>query len=789
MNKKLFFLFLFSFLTISNQLECSSFLDDTCEGHNTKYNLGCHKFRGYTQCREVEIDDGCKIDEQDNCVKTDTNSKSYDCYFSNLDRTRCKRINIDTGCKVDITSYSPVCSRDTNNIQDTEDCFLSDDYKTCAKKTKACNLYSVENCGGLKKITGNSQCILLYNENKCKEIELDEDCNVNENTKLCEARSGKTLDVKYHCKMNDKQTQCKKQLKECKDFDINNCGQHGNTCKKVEYLNYYKCQIVTTIHDKCTIDDDGVCKDKPGKTLESYEKCDYNSDYTECKPRNRECFEMDLDKCSDCRASSNCKKVEGISTCLNVKIDNNCEIKNEKCQKVLTDNSKSQCLFNSTKTGCIYHKVEGDCKLTVTSYSLSCENDGLTDTEKQICAFEDPIEKTTCKPRQKICSDYNGYSTSCEAVTSSNKKCSYTNNYYCKEYTIDNYCTVDKGECKAKEGAQLGEKNDCIFNSERDSCTRKEKKCENYFEECNSHKTDSSSTTTQCTNIEGSDYCKTITIDKDCQVDLYLECNPKSSIDNKKICAFDKEINPTSCTIRDRKCSEIGEQTTCNSVENCFFYNGCHNKLTDNNCEIQNGNCKKKNDAKINEDNEKCDFVPYGNKETGETIYKCEKINKACSEYTDQTKCNNAPNVNNYKCHYLSSRCKNVTLDGNCIVDTNNKCVENGSGKLSSSEICQLYEDRNYGAECKKREKICSDFDDNTCGNYSPRMKLCFKLDGDNHCTEVKVDDQCTFDGDDGCKGDHCKFDEDNNRCYYEKNYESWLKLNQIILLMIFFMF
>ncbi len=47
-------------------------------------------------------------------------------------------------------------------------------------------------------------------------------------------------------------------------------------------------------------------------------------------------------------------------------------------------------------------------------------------------------------------------------------------------------------------------------------------------------------------------------------------------------------------------------------------------------------------------------------------------------------------------------------------------------------------------------------------------MKLCFNLDG-NGCKEVKVDDKCTVDENNECKGDSCKFDENNVKWYYQK--------------------
>ena len=54
-------------LDISYQLDCSSFRNDpTCGNHNTGYKLQCQKF---TNCEEVEVDDGCELDSSYNCKK------------------------------------------------------------------------------------------------------------------------------------------------------------------------------------------------------------------------------------------------------------------------------------------------------------------------------------------------------------------------------------------------------------------------------------------------------------------------------------------------------------------------------------------------------------------------------------------------------------------------------------------------------------------------------------------------------------------------------------------------
>lgn len=133
MNQRIFFLILFSILKISLQIHCGTFSGETCEGHNTKYNLICHQF-GTGSCTEVEYDDGCKVTENHLCEKTETTSTSYQCYFYGTEKNHCKRTNIDSGCKLTITSGIPKCEKD--NVASDEDCFLSSDGKSCEKKRK-----------------------------------------------------------------------------------------------------------------------------------------------------------------------------------------------------------------------------------------------------------------------------------------------------------------------------------------------------------------------------------------------------------------------------------------------------------------------------------------------------------------------------------------------------------------------------------------------------------------------------------------------------------------------------
>ena len=122
------FYFFIGFLT---ELDCSSFTGETCGGHNTNYKLSCHQFSTGEKCKEVEVDDGCKIDSSNKCVKS--GEGNYICY-DDSDPKKCKKITYDSGCKV---TY-PNCEKDTasTDITTTQDCFFSEDQKHCGKKRK-----------------------------------------------------------------------------------------------------------------------------------------------------------------------------------------------------------------------------------------------------------------------------------------------------------------------------------------------------------------------------------------------------------------------------------------------------------------------------------------------------------------------------------------------------------------------------------------------------------------------------------------------------------------------------
>lgn len=768
MSKKIYILIILSFFGISYQLKCSDFFDDTCGGHNEEYNLKCRKFSLQSTCIEVEYDKGCNITSQRICEKTDSTATGYECFFSASYNNKCERINVDTGCKINRQTYE--CLKDS--VQDDEDCFYSKDGKTCQKVKKSCELYQEKECGGLEGIKNNKQCIQM--NNYCEEITLDEFCQIDKTNKRCVPRSGANINtVKEECRMNKEGTECKKHIKECSEYSTNNCKNYGENCILVQKTYVATCQLAT-IDSKCEIDSSGICKDKTDANLNDYQKCAYNSDYSKCEVTNKDCSEIkDLSKCAGYSLSPNgfkCSKVEGLTTnCKDVQIDDSCKINESGQCTIITAKDKNECRYDEFKTKCILYQVNTNCKLN----GVLCEDDGLED-QNQICDFTNE-EKTICRPRTKKCKDYKEDS-SCEAVKSGNNKCSWFSNSECREYTIDSYCTVTSGKCKPVSNTAIDSNNqECLFDipqSSQNSCKVKSKECQNYYENCEDHNKENE---IQCVRYLSGGYCTPIKIDQYCHVSSSNLCTNKVTIDNKKICAFDDSISPTLCQIRDKKCKDYyPSKTDCNSVSNCAYKDQhCYEIETDNNCVLNNGNCNTKTDVTLSKD-EKCDFVE--NNENDEKYF-CKKRNKYCQEYDDSQTCNAAPKTDEEQCYYFSS-CQTIELDGNCFVNSEGNCVENGSGKLASNEGCYFYDSK---TRCAKREKLCTDYTDSACGNYSPEMKLCFNIDSKG-CKEVKIDPQCSIDENNECKGDSCHFDDNNDKCYYQKNESQFLKLKRFIL-------
>ena len=787
MNKIFIAFICFLCLNESYQLDCSSFTGETCGGHNTNYKLSCHQFSAGNECEEVEVDDGCMIDPSNKCVKS--GEGNYICY-DDSDPKKCKKITYDSGCKV---TY-PNCEKDTasTDITTTQDCFFSEDQKHCGKKEKKCDLYYQSDCGGLKGIYENNnkkQCIQLSPDaGQCLDIELDENCQVDENTKNCEARAGKTIDSKQKCDFNDEKTKCSVRDLKCEEYSSDSCANSEiSTCHKVKNLN--QCKLIPD-NSYCEVDTNGDCKKKENAQLQDYQECSFDTLYTKCEPVNIACERItNLDHCSYGVVAEGyeCKKIDGkTSSCSSVLISKECKIDNDgKCQ-ITTPKNKNKCQFtDDSKTVCEFYEINSQCAL---SDSGVCSLEDETDTTH---TCYNPEEDTTkCLYREKICMDYNLDAT-CEDIKSGTSKCSLTNGI-CTQYTVDNFCTVTGGKCQKVDGQTFQENEDCIFDvvneGEINSCIKRTKTCTNYFDNTICSGPDyNNAGQTQCYKFTNEKKCKQVSIDTQCHV-VNDNCvyYGEGTIPSNKKCDFNQDHS--QCKIRDKTCSEYSN-SECNSVVGCTSYeNLCYKSATDNYCKLTNGNCDKKEENSITQ-YEKCDKTLNNEK----TTVTCHKRDLLCSDISTN-ECNSfiPKQGSNYECYYNSdfSHCMKITSDGKCKVDkTKGDCVE-VEGKLGQDEICDS--DEKYDDDgkpyltCFARKNQCSDFKDSNCGNFTPETKLCFNFNenpGSNYCQEVKIDSQCSINEENKCVGNGCSFDEGNKRCYYKNNNAGLLKLERFVLL------
>ena len=165
----------------------------------------------------------------------------------------------------------------------------------------------------------------------------------------------------------------------------------------------------------------------------------------------------------------------------------------------------------------------------------------------------------------------------------------------------------------------------------------------------------------------------------------------------------------------------------------------------------------------------------------------CYQIDKSCDEI-DADKCNNTPRKTNSQCfNFGDGVCNSISIDEYCYVDTDGKC-KNLLTKLSQYEECAFNYDK---TSCKKRDKKCSDYNDDNCGNFTPESKLCYNFG--NGCFEV--DNNCQIDENEDCvakSSGQCTLDNDKKKCSYKSNSNNGRFLSNLkysLLLALFILF
>ena len=362
------------------------------------------------------------------------------------------------------------------------------------------------------------------------------------------------------CFFTDKNTKCKPLT--CQDIlatDESTCksveaSTAGKTCSKVK--DETNCKEVT-IDSKCKIDSDGDCIDDASQT-DNTKICDFKSGKTICEPRDKTCSDYSTNCGSITVTGKICSKVYGVSNCQEMTIDKKCEIDtdgncelkantpsgscsldlvNRRCKFTPCTEYDSKPVCNSAK-GCVFlgsckEFTEGEnCQV---SNGVCSDTDSPADSENTKCLFDN--EKPECKKREKKCEDYTTDACNDLNYPNSKKKCVYGGSSGCYEVELDNYCTVNNGNCVEKGDSVLSDTEICDFISKTE-CKKRKRICEELLSEdiCNNY--------TPINNQfcfkyeEDDDNCDVITVEDGCQINSSNKCVAKRKQDS---CKLDKD--------------------------------------------------------------------------------------------------------------------------------------------------------------------------------------------------------------------------------------------------------
>ena len=685
-----------------------------------------------------------------NCGQfTDITCGGFNSYQSKCHKftSGCKEIQVDDGCTINSTTHSCTVERGVT-LGQNERCYdYVGDNTSCRRIKHQCTSYIDNNCGGVTS-SSNKQCIKLSGNYFCSEFDVDDYCEVNSDFDCVKKTDDANFDNKYNCLFNEEKTSCKRQIKDCNDRDSSSCEDENltnNKCKKVVIDSTASCKEVDII-SPCTITD-GVCGGTPVDATNQV--CDFNDDFTICQPRSKckDTTATNQETCNAIRASTGktCSKVGEETKCKEVQIINPCTI---------TDDGEGAGVCGGTPA----------------------------DATNQVCDFNDDF--TICQPRSK-CKDTTATNqAACNAIrASTGKTCSKVGEETnCKEIEIDSECEMDdNGGCKLKHSS-----GSCDYIDAKSICK---------FTPCSEYETaDSCLSAKGCLyySEEGSEEgtCKEVTVGNNCKV----ENGACSDADTPaagatKECLFNHE--KTECIKRDKICSNYitddckNERLAATETKQCYKFpewDYCKEIDVDANCNVISGICQPRTGANI-ADNKDCGFVDENTKTS------CKLIDKKCEQYTTNA-CKDLTYPNsNKKCFYYSSRCHEVELDNYCTVDEDGDCVEKDDSALSDTEVCAY----NYSKdECKKRKMACNELPDDICDSYTPiNNNFCFKYEGDSHCTEIIVEDDCQINSSNQCVAkrnkDVCTLDKDSDKCYKTKSGASLINIKLFSLLFLFF--
>ena len=628
---------------------CSDYSDSTCGNIGIKENIQCFKPQS-GNCLEVEIDENCKMKEGSNneCVKRgnfnetlykcDYSSNTYECKLTKIscngrtDTTKCKAF----GCyKINVPDYLDVCYDAVVDsdcmIKDNGDCTHKEntidiDIKQCAfnqssynilssypigckVNTKICSqITTTSKCSSGLTSSEDYSCKKVEGESNCKQVKIHPSCSVNNEGK-CVVNSGITG---KKCTFNSDKSKCYLYDNNCKLDNYDTCSDNHSDGKKI-------CAFEDAEMMYCNIRDK-TCEDYITKTscehdtslkVENTKKCSWHNSY---HTTGKYCKEYGIDsKCTvtngACGGSPSTGKV-----CLFDLDGYKCSEKEKICtnyhQDCYTDfpvddndeTKTSQCFKYADNEYCKTITIDEYCKVNSAHQCVP----RVTFNEKAgICSFDENKSKCTRVPRKCIQYTQNSCSTDAENCIwdTINNKC----------FEIDDYCTMNNGNCKEKDSnnKQAGKK--CTLDYSKRECKKDDMICQDYDKEkCKEYQYPQSENK-QC--IKKNNQCVEVKLDGNCKVNDTNYCVPVDSkkISDNEICDF-AEYNELRCEKREKVCKDV-PNNQCEqykpATKLCFNIDstGCEEVRVDSQC-------------KMNEDNE-CTGKGCSLKEDDDKIYHC----------------------------------------------------------------------------------------------------------------------------------------------------------------------
>ena len=554
---------------------------------------------------------------------------------------------------------------------------------------------------------------------------------------------------------------------------LNSMNSQVDDCSGFEDLIKTACSSLSTNSKQCYYDGT-QCR-------EWYTDC---ADYTPTGNDDKICSQIIPKKETDdsykkCVIGTNngntvCQKV--YKTCEDIEDENNCK----SYSSHLNLGSGKRCLFVDNKCEMHYES----CTNTEINTSDKCDKN-IPSTNSKRCKWSD----SSCGEENRKCADYivysgyTEYSKQCYELEHTSSKICYLNGNNCIETykACEDYVSTDQTiQCnKIRPLIQLYtngpyDTEDILHRCDLSgtNCISKERTCEEYNEEeyegdvCSNLKStkDPDKNKADCVLEDGHCYDRYIRCedfndmitDKDERKTKSSDCTSIKAKDPNYIytaitsshykCSF-KESDNNRCLTEKKACSEITDETTCNSHVLDDTNKKCIYK--DNACKEEYKNCDTYNDnhgsTPIDETTCKAITPVYTDGKVYQCVYKetsgtkkCEKEEMKCENYSgqDEDYCTSitANDTSKYKCAMVNNHCvtqyKTCTLYNNYISSNPTKMDKSTCESIVSSTSnyrCFLEDDK----RCVQRKKLCSEYegdDEYTCTN------LYRSLDSDKIC-------------------------------------------------------